>query len=67
MKKPHKSQLLITKISLKARYEIVIFLFLLFEFALMIDESTIDLWVLTHYLITYEFGLIPRAFIGSVL
>lgn len=33
----------------------------------MIKESTLDRWLLTHYLITYEFGLVTRGFIGSVI
>lgn len=67
MKKNSSSHLLISKYSSKERYGIIIFLFLLFEFVMMIAERNLDPWLLTHYLITYEFGLIPRGFIGSVI
>ncbi|HOU10226.1 MAG TPA: hypothetical protein PL044_03790 [Clostridiales bacterium] len=67
MKNYRLSHPLISKDSLREKYGMVIFLFLLFEFVLMISEQTLDPWLLTHYLITYEFGLVPRGFIGSLL
>lgn len=67
MKTGSSNQLRLIKIPLIERYEIVIFLFLFFEFLLLISERNLDLWVLTPYLITYKFGLLPRAFVGSVL
>jgi len=67
LKKNNLSSPLITKSPLQERYEIVIFLFLFFEFIFMISEKHLDRFVLTHYAITYEFGLIPRAFIGSLI
>lgn len=67
MKTNNLNQLHITKSSFKERYEIVIFLFLFFEFTFMISEKYLDRFVLTHYAFTYEFGLIPRSFIGSFI
>jgi len=67
MKINNSNQLHITKSSYKERYEIVIFLFLFFEFIFMISEKHLDRIVLTHYALTYELGLIPRAFIGSFI
>ncbi len=67
MKKNNLNQVHITKSSFKERYEIVIFIFLIFEFIFMISERLLDRFVLTHYAFTYEFGLIPRAFIGSLI
>ncbi len=67
MKKNSSSHLLISKYSSKERYGIIIFSFLLFEFVMMIAERNLDPWLLTHYLITYEFGLVPRGFIGSII
>lgn len=67
MKKNSSSHLLFSKYSFKEQYGMIVFLFLLFEFAVMKAEGTLDAWLLTHYLITYEFGVIPRGFIGSVI
>lgn len=63
----HSKQLHITKPSLQERYEIAVFLFLFFEFIFMVSEKYLDRFVLTHYAFTYQFGLIPRALIGSLI
>jgi len=67
LKKNNSSSPLITKIPLQERYEIFIFLFLFVEFIFMISEKDLDRFVLTEYAVTYKFGLIPRAFIGSLI
>lgn len=47
-------------------YEIIIFGFLLFEFFALVSEKNLGAWEKTFYLVTYEFGFISRAFIGSI-
>lgn len=63
----HKSRLRDSKGFLRiGSYEIVIFLFLLLESSVLTSENNLGFWEKTYYLITYEFGLVSRALIGSV-
>jgi len=48
-------------------YEIIIFIILVFKYMAITSEWFIGLWGKTCCLPTYEFGLIPRAFFGSVV
>lgn len=62
----HKSRLLRSKGFLRiGSYELIIFSFLLFEFFVLATEESLGAWEKTFYLLTYEFGYISRAFIGS--
>jgi hypothetical protein len=48
-------------------YELVIFLFLLFEFIALGSANIMNQWGKTHYLLTYEFGFGPRLLVGSIV
>lgn len=65
---PKKPSLLKNKYLNTRHLELVIFVFLLFEFVALASEKTLPSasFVTTHYLITYEFGLISRGLIGSL-
>lgn len=54
-------------VPLKERYEIAVFVFLTLQLMVMAADKNLDRWVMTPYLVTYRFGLLPRALIGSVL
>lgn len=55
------------RVPLNERYEIAVFMFLTLQLIVMAADKNLDLWVMTPYLITYRFGLLPRALAGSVL
>lgn len=63
----HEKTLLKKPNCLLDRYpELVIFAFLLFKFLIITKERNVDSITTTYYLISYEFGFVSRAFIGSV-
>jgi len=48
------------------RFEIFIFLFLLLEFFMLTAKNSMGTWEKTFYLLTYEYGFVSRALVGSV-
>lgn len=48
------------------RFEILIFLFLLLEFFMLTAKNSMGTWEKTFYLLTYEYGFVSRALVGSV-
>lgn len=48
-------------------YELLIFIFLLFEFLCLTFNGVLDSNTRTAYLLTYEFGFNPQSLIGSII
>lgn len=65
-----KTQKIITpRINIPRRfeyYELIIFFFLVVEFLALSAKQSLGAWEKTFYLLTYEFGPVSRALIGSV-
>jgi hypothetical protein len=51
----------------EAQCGIVIFLFLICRFFLYTQHGNYSSWITTYYLLSYDLGYIPRAFIGSAV